>query len=96
MKSRRVLTVVGVFLLALAAAVYAGDEGQKADAPVVFDSPQEIGTTAKCPVMGNVFTIKKETLQSEVGGKHVYFCCSGCKPTFDADPGKYLPKQLVN
>ncbi|MCK9463849.1 MAG: YHS domain-containing protein [Proteobacteria bacterium] len=59
-------------------------------APSVFDAPQPVGTAATCPVLGNTFTITADTLHSEHQGKHVYFCCAGCKPQFDADPQKYL------
>jgi YHS domain-containing protein len=58
--------------------------------PSVFDAPQPDGTMATCPVMGNAFAIKPDTLRSEHKGKYVYFCCPGCKPQFDADPAKYL------
>ena len=58
--------------------------------PSVFNAPQAVGTMATCPVMGNTLTIKADTLHSEYQGKHVYFCCPGCKPQFDADPAKYL------
>ncbi|MFZ0034579.1 MAG: YHS domain-containing protein [Sedimentisphaerales bacterium] len=42
-----------------------------------------------CPVMGgkinkNIFT--------EYKGKKVYFCCAGCKETFEKDPEKYIAK----
>ena len=59
-------------------------------APSVFDAPQPVGATATCPVLGNTFTITADTPHSEYQGKHVYFCCAGCKPQFDADPKKYL------
>jgi len=59
-------------------------------APSVFDAAQPVGATATCPVLGNTFTITADTLHSEYQGKHVYFCCPGCKPQFDADPQKYL------
>ncbi|MHC4211859.1 MAG: YHS domain-containing protein [Planctomycetota bacterium] len=42
-----------------------------------------------CPVMGN--PINKD-LFAEYKGKKVFFCCAGCKPTFEADPEKYLAK----
>lgn len=60
--------------------------------PVAFDSPPKVGTTARCPVMGNVFTVSVDTQRSQYKGKHVAFCCPGCKPKFDADPEKYLNK----
>lgn len=69
-----------------------GDEGGKkaAKAPKVFDSAPEVGTEATCPVMGGQFEVTEKTLRSEYEGKHVVFCCPGCKPKFDKDPEKYL------
>ena len=61
----------------------------KAAAPKVFSSPQKEGTKATCPVTGDQFTIAKDTVHVEYKGKHVYFCCAGCKQTFDKDPEKY-------
>jgi YHS domain-containing protein len=57
--------------------------------PKVFTSPQKEGTKATCPVTGEQFTIDKGTLHAEHKGKHVYFCCPGCKKSFDKDPDKY-------
>jgi xanthine dehydrogenase accessory factor len=62
----------------------------EAKAPKVFDAPQAVGTKATCPVSGDTFTIDKDTEHSEYKGKHVYFCCPGCKPQFDKDPEKFL------
>ena len=61
----------------------------KQSAPKVFSSPQKEGTKASCPVTGEEFTIAKNTLHAEYKGKHVYFCCGGCKKDFDKDPAKY-------
>ena len=58
-------------------------------APKVFSSPQKVGTKATCPVTGDEFAIAKDTVHAEYKGKHVYFCCAGCKKTFDKDPEKY-------
>ena len=58
-------------------------------APKVFSSPQAVGTKATCPVTGEQFTIAKDTIHVENKGKHVYFCCGGCKKAFDKDPDKY-------
>jgi len=58
-------------------------------APKVFTSPQKEGTKASCPVTGEEFTIAKDTVHVEYKGKHVYFCCAGCKKSFDKDPEKY-------
>lgn len=55
----------------------------------VFTSPQKVGTKATCPVTDEEFTIAKDTVHVEHKGKHVYFCCPGCKKSFDKDPEKY-------
>jgi YHS domain-containing protein len=57
--------------------------------PKVFTSPQKVGTKATCPVTDEQFTIAKDTVHVEYKGKHVYFCCPGCKKTFDKDPEKF-------
>lgn len=57
-----------------------------------FEKPPKVGTKAICPVMGTVFTVKKDTPRSEYKGRHYVFCCPGCKPKFDADPEKYADK----
>jgi YHS domain-containing protein len=62
----------------------------KQAAPKVFSSPQKEGTKASCPVTGEAFTIEKKTVHAEYKGKHVYFCCGGCKKDFDKDPAKYV------
>jgi xanthine dehydrogenase accessory factor len=64
-------------------------EAKPAAAPKVFSSPQKEGTKASCPVTGEEFTIAKNTVHAEYKGKHVYFCCGGCKKDFDKDPAKY-------
>jgi len=42
-----------------------------------------------CPVMGGA--INKE-FYTEYKGKKVYFCCPGCKETFEKEPEKYISK----
>jgi len=64
--------------------------GKTQNAPRYFNAPQKEGARATCPVLGTEFTITRETLHSEYKGKHVYFCCAGCKPEFDKNPAKYL------
>jgi YHS domain. len=61
----------------------------KQAAPKVFSSSQMEGAKATCPVTGEEFAIAKDTVHVEYKGKHVYFCCAGCKKTFDKDPDKY-------
>ena len=96
MKKFAILTMLAVFVLALAAIGFAGEgehpKGEKGDAPKVFDTEQKAGDKATCPVSGETFTIDEKTLHSEYKGQHVYFCCAGCKPMFDKDPENYLKK----
>jgi len=86
--------LLGAFVVASVPQVRAASS-EKAQAaatqapPKVFSAPQKEGTKASCPVTGEQFAIAKDTLHSEHKGKHVYFCCPGCKKTFDKDPDKY-------
>ena len=94
MKKTTILMTVALFVLALAAVAVAGEKAEdQAKAPTSFDQPQPVGTVATCPVMGGTFKITKDTPHSEVEGKHVYFCCPGCKPQFDADPTKFIKSE---
>ncbi len=42
-----------------------------------------------CPVMGGKIN---KSVFTKYKGKKVYFCCAGCKPTFEKNPEKYLAK----
>lgn len=82
--------LTGLLFAATPAVTAHADEAKaEAAAPKVFTSPQKVGTKATCPVTGEHFTIAKDTMHVEYKGKHVYFCCPGCKKTFDKDPDKY-------
>ena len=97
MKSILTALSLAAFIFVAAPAVQAkpaqqGNSDTKAAAkaaPKVFASPQKEGTKATCPVTGEEFTIAKNTVHAEYKGKHVYFCCGGCKTTFDKDPERY-------
>ncbi|NOZ84944.1 MAG: YHS domain-containing protein [Deltaproteobacteria bacterium] len=79
-----------------ACGLHAGNHGDHSKAhakpPKFFDKAPKVGTKATCPVTGNELTVTKDTKRSVYKGKHVVFCCPGCKPMFDADPKKYLGK----
>jgi xanthine dehydrogenase accessory factor len=45
---------------------------------------------AKDPVCGMTVRIDAAKYKSELDGKSVYFCCAGCKQTFDRQPDKYV------
>ncbi|MFA5928916.1 MAG: YHS domain-containing protein [Candidatus Margulisiibacteriota bacterium] len=43
-----------------------------------------------CPVAGTKITPATAYEKTVFKGKTYYFCCAGCKPMFQKDPGKYL------
>jgi YHS domain-containing protein len=51
-----------------------------------------VGAAAKCPVTGEDFTIKENTVQVTYSGKRYAFCCADCQPTFAKNPAKYAAK----
>lgn len=65
----------------------------KETAPMAFDSPPAVGSKARCPVSGDVFTVSDKSERAELNGKHYAFCCTGCKGKFTADPAKFLTKK---
>ena len=44
----------------------------------------------KDPVCGMNVDPQSTAGKSEYQGQMYYFCCPGCKASFDKDPGKYL------
>lgn len=46
--------------------------------------------TFKDPVCGGEVTPQSAGATSEYKGTTYYFCCSGCKRSFDKEPEKYL------
>lgn len=82
--SRLVLWVVLIVSVALLSAVAVTASTKAPVKPVKKIS-------AVCPVMGDVIPdIKKAAGKSVYKGKTYYFCCSACKPMFDANPAKYV------
>jgi len=49
-----------------------------------------MATTAKDPVCGMMVDIATAKHTFEHGGANYYFCCSGCRTKFAADPERYL------
>lgn len=46
--------------------------------------------TSKDPVCGMVMVDRQKKLVSEYAGRKYYFCCSGCKNSFETDPDFFL------
>jgi len=49
-----------------------------------------IQSGAKDPICGMSVSITNARYQAEFEGKTYYFCCSGCKQTFEREPTRYL------
>jgi YHS domain-containing protein len=47
---------------------------------------------AKDPVCNMEVDPKKAAAQSNYKGQMIYFCCVGCKATFDKNPEQYVAK----
>ena len=60
-------------------------------APVQTIKPDAKPVKLICPVTEETIASVKDAAGSSVyKGKTYYFCCSSCKPTFDAAPAKYV------
>jgi xanthine dehydrogenase accessory factor len=46
---------------------------------------------AKDPICGMLVEVSAAKYKSEFNGSSFYFCCRGCKQTFDKQPDKYAP-----
>ena len=49
-----------------------------------------LAAEARDPVCGMSVVIGTSRHRSEAAGQIVYFCCAGCKATFDRDPRRHL------
>lgn len=47
----------------------------------------------KDPVCGMEVDEKAASAKSDYRGKTYYFCCSGCKESFDKEPEKYVREE---
>ena len=48
------------------------------------------------PVCGMKVDDQKAAAQSTYEGKNYYFCCAGCKGTFDSKPQQYASTKSVS
>jgi len=79
--SRILLTAAGLLLFASASLA----------APAAKAKPAPKPAPLVCPVTGETIASVKDAAGSSVyKGKTYYFCCSSCKPTFDAAPTRYV------
>jgi YHS domain-containing protein len=76
------------------AAAPSAPAGAAATAKPVVKGPGEakVGDTATCPVSGEEFVVEATSPKLEHDGKTYFFCCSGCKKKFEAEPGKFAKK----
>jgi xanthine dehydrogenase accessory factor len=56
------------------------------EAPALPAEKQEV----KDPICGMTLSVDAAKCKSEFDGKSFYFCCAGCKQTFDRQPDKYV------
>jgi len=68
-----------------------GNKAQPAEAPAAKKSVMlpVINTQAKDPICNMMVDTSKAKHKTEYKGKMIYFCCAGCKQTFDKQPEKY-------
>ena len=79
--SRILLSAAAVLLLSCASIAAPAAKAKPAAKPIPL----------VCPVTGETIASVKDAVGSSVyKGKTYYFCCSSCKPTFDANPAKYV------
>lgn len=80
---KHTLLALGLATL-IATAAFAGDKGKASS-----KTPKEVA----CAVMGehkvNIAKATKEKDFADYKGKRYFFCCPGCKPTFEKDPAKF-------
>ena len=61
--------------------------------PIVKEAGDaKVGDMAKCPVSGEEFIVDATSPKTEHDGKTYFFCCSGCKKKFEAEPAKFTKK----
>jgi xanthine dehydrogenase accessory factor len=75
---------IAVSILAEMVQHHRADKGGEAVTPVA------VATEALDPICGMTVEIATARHRSEVGEQTIYFCCLGCKETFDQNPGRYL------
>jgi YHS domain-containing protein len=95
MKTRNLVMILAVFIMAGLVALVGCKKKEEAPAPPPAEPNKTMSMETQveqtmCPVMdGN--KINKDVFV-EYKGKKVYFCCADCKAKFETDPEKYIAK----
>jgi xanthine dehydrogenase accessory factor len=76
---------IAVSILAEVVQHHRADKGAETPTPAATAPAEGLD-----PICGMTVDIATARHRSEVGGRTIYFCCLGCKETFDADPARYL------
>ncbi len=64
--------------------------------PQTYSSKEaKVGDKVACPVMGNKFTVKKDSKYVVVKEKKYYVCCPMCIKKIKKDPDKYLKDKAL-
>jgi xanthine dehydrogenase accessory factor len=66
----------------------------QASQPNVLDVTPET-PESKDPICGMTVNVERAKYKSEFDSRSFYFCCAGCKQTFDKQPEKYALRSLV-
>jgi xanthine dehydrogenase accessory factor len=86
---------IAVSILAEVIRHHRNDRSQESEGQVGAVTPEEAGGTsiaahARDPVCGMTVEIATARHRSDTTGSITYFCCRGCKETFDRDPHRYV------
>jgi xanthine dehydrogenase accessory factor len=77
---------IAISILAEIVQHHRGDKTVEAESAPAAATPTE----AIDPICGMSVDIARAQHRSEAGGRTTYFCCAGCKETFEQNPGRYL------
>jgi xanthine dehydrogenase accessory factor len=77
---------IAISILAEIVQHHRGDKTVEAESVPAAATPTE----AIDPICGMSVDIARARHRSEAGGRTTYFCCAGCKETFEQNPGRYL------
>ncbi len=80
------------FPLALLAAFIFALAGGSALAQKAADYKGDPYTIGVCPVSGEALGTMGDPILQNHEGRDIRFCCAGCSPKFESDPGQFLSK----